>query len=228
MQEFANIPTLKNAIIDLMTESGIANKQLTMILDYVIDLFEKNNIGTDYYGYHNIDHELAVTYIALHASNLKSENSEFTTDDVKYLFTSSLFHDFDPEKSVDRPHEKNVVSFLENNEKPKKLIIDAGLDINIIKALIMRTVYPWNGKIKDSAEIEIKNYFEASPITKGNISLQDHYKKLGWILSMSDRIGGYALGDFSKAMEQAKMNAHASAWSPTLIVKRAVAFFEDM
>ena len=39
MQEFANIPTLKNAIIDLMTESGIANKQFTMILDYVIDLF---------------------------------------------------------------------------------------------------------------------------------------------------------------------------------------------
>jgi len=122
MQEFANIPTLKNAIIDLMAESGIANKQLIMILDYVIDLFEKNNIGTDYYGYHNIDHELEVTYIALQASNLKSENSEFTIDDVKYLFTSSLFHDFDPEKSVDRPHEKNVVSFLENNEKPKKLI----------------------------------------------------------------------------------------------------------
>jgi len=228
MQEFANIPTLKNAIIDLMTESGIANKQLIMILDYVIDLFEKNNIGTDYYGYHNIDHELEVTYIALQASNLKSENSEFTIDDVKYLFTSSLFHDFDPEKSVDRPHEKNVVSFLENNEKPKKLIMDAGLDINIIKALIMRTVYPWSGKTKDSAEIEIKKYLEISPITKGNISLQDHYKKLGWILSMSDRIGGYALGDFSKAMEQAKMNAHASAWSPTLIVKRAVAFFEDM
>ena len=228
MQEFANIPTLKNAIIDLMTESGIANKQFTMILDYVIDLFEKNNIGTDYYGYHNIDHELEVTYIALQASNLKSENSEFTIDDVKYLFTSSLFHDFDPEKSVDRPHEKNVISFLEKNEIPKKLIMDAGLDINIIKALILRTVYPWNGKIKDDAEIEIKKYLESSPITKGNISLQDHYKKLGWILSLSDRIGGYALGDFSKAMEQAKMNAHASAWSPTLIVKRAVAFFEDM
>ena len=159
---------------------------------------------------------------------MKSENSEFTIDDVKYLFTSSLFHDFDPEKSVDRPHEKNVISFLEKNEIPKKLIMDAGLDINIIKALILRTVYPWNGKIKDDAEIEIKKYLESSPITKGNISLQDHYKKLGWILSLSDRIGGYAIGDFSKAMEQAKMNAHASAWSPTLIVKRAVAFFEDM
>jgi len=228
MQEFANVPTLKNAIIDLMTTAGIANEQFISILDYVIDLFEKNNLGTDYYGYHNIDHELEVTYISLHSCMTNNEKTEFTIDDIKYIFTAALFHDFDPEKSIDRPHEKNVIQFLENNDIPIKLVADVNLDINIIKALIMRTVYPWAGKTKDNAENEINQYLEASPITKGNTSLQDHYKKLGWILSISDRIGGYALGDFSKAIELAKMNAHASAWSPTLIVKRAVTFFEDM
>jgi len=228
MQEFANVPTLKNAIIDLMTTAGIANEQFISILDYVIDLFEKNNLGTDYYGYHNIDHELEVTYISLHSCMTNNEKTEFTIDDIKYIFTAALFHDFDPEKSIDRPHEKNVIQFLENNDIPIKLVADVNLDINIIKALIMRTVYPWTGKTKDNAENEINQYLEASPITKGNTSLQDHYKKLGWILSISDRIGGYALGDFSKAIELAKMNAHASAWSPTLIVKRAVTFFEDM
>jgi len=228
MQEFANIPTLKNAILDLMNSLGIGNKELIDILDYIIDLFEQNNLGTDYYGYHNIDHELEVTYISLHACNIKNKESKLTEDDIKYVFTSALFHDFDPEKSVDRPHEKNVIEFLENNSTPKKLISNAGLDINIVKAIIMRTVYPWVGKTRDSAESDMKKYLDLSPITSNDTSLQDHYRELGWILSLSDRIGGYALGDFSKAIELAKMNAHASAWSPTLIVKRAVMFFEDM
>jgi len=228
MQEFANIPTLKNAILDLMNSLGIGNKELIDILDYIIDLFEQNNLGTDYYGYHNIDHELEVTYISLHACNIKNKESKLTEDDIKYVFTSALFHDFDPEKSVDRPHEKNVIEFLENNSTPKKLISNAGLDINIVKAIIMRTVYPWVGKTRDIAESDMKKYLDLSPITSNDTSLQDHYRELGWILSLSDRIGGYALGDFSKAIELAKMNAHASAWSPTLIVKRAVMFFEDM
>ena len=228
MQEFANIPTLKNAIVDLMTTSGIVNKQLTDTLDYVIDLFQKNNLGSDYYGYHNIDHELEVTYVSLLSCLSKDKQNKFNTDDAKYIFVAALFHDFDPEKSVDKPHEKNVIRFLEKNDTPKKLIKDAGLDINIIKALIMRTIYPWSGKARDGAELEIKKYLESSPITKGDTTLQSHYRELGWILSMSDRVGGYALGDFSKAIELAKMNAHASAWSPTLIVKRAVMFFEDM
>ena len=228
MQEFANIPTLKNAILDLMNSLGIANKQLTDILDYVIDLFEENNLGSDYYGYHNIDHELEVTYISLHACNLNNKKSEFTSSDIKYIFAAALFHDFDPKKSVDRPHEKNVIEFLENNSIPKKLISDAGLDINIIKSLIMRTVYPWTGETRLNSESDIKRYLDLSPITNNDTALQAHYRELGWILSLSDRIGGYALGDFSKAIELAKMNAHASAWSPTLIVKRSVMFFEDM
>ncbi len=52
--------------------------------------------------------------------------------------------------------------------------------------------------------------------------------KLGWFLSIVDRVYGYALGDFSKAMEMAKMNAHALAWHPSVIVRRSVAYFEEL
>jgi len=51
---------------------------------------------------------------------------------------------------------------------------------------------------------------------------------MGWYLSVVDRISGYALGDFGKAMEMAKMNAHALAWRPSLIVRSAVAYFEEL
>ena len=51
---------------------------------------------------------------------------------------------------------------------------------------------------------------------------------MGWFLSVVDRVSGYALGDFTKAMEMAKMNAHALAWRPSLIVRSAVAYFEEL
>ena len=105
---------------------------------------------------------------------------------------------------------------------------NANIDFNIICALILRTVYPWTGNIKSETEEEIKNYLISSSITRGDTEKQAHFLNLGHFLSISDRIGGYALGDFSKAMEMAKMNAHASGWHPALIVRRAVLFFEDM
>ena len=52
--------------------------------------------------------------------------------------------------------------------------------------------------------------------------------EIGWYLSVVDRISGYALGDFTKAMEMAKMNAHALAWRPSIIIRTAVAYFEDI
>lgn len=51
---------------------------------------------------------------------------------------------------------------------------------------------------------------------------------MGWYLSVVDRVSGYALGDFTKAMGMAKMNAHALAWMPSLIVRSAVAYFEEL
>jgi hypothetical protein len=102
------------------------------------------------------------------------------------------------------------------------------LDINIIIALILRTTYPWRGELKEHAEEQITKCFECSPITKDSPEMRDYYMRLGWLLSVIDRVGGYALGDFAKAMDMAKKNAHALAWHPSFIVKRSVGYFEDL
>ena len=207
---------------------GLDKPCYTKMLDFTIDLFENQGLGMDYYGYHNIEHELEVTYITLVASNWKSNINSINQEDLKYLYTSALFHDFDPDKSVDKPHEESVLKFLSENESLKKFLQDAELDLNIIKALILRTTFPWKGKLKENAEKEIRKCFEVSEITKNDPKKQEHYLNLGWFLSIVDRVSGYALGDFSKGMELAKKNAHALAWHPSLIVQRSVAYFEDL
>ena len=82
------------------------------MLDYTIDLFESRGLGSDYYGYHNINHELEVTYVSLLA--VEQGKVQFTDEDLKYLYVAALFHDFDPEKSVDKPHEEGVIKFIYN------------------------------------------------------------------------------------------------------------------
>jgi hypothetical protein len=107
-------------------------------------------------------------------------------------------------------------------------MLDAGVDFEIIKVLIHRTTYPWAGQLKQNAEIAIKKCFDASEITRGRPEKQEHYMWLGWILSMIDRTASYVLGDFSKAMHVAKMNSHALAWHPDVLVQRSVTYFEEM
>ena len=228
MQIVSNPQSLRNEIVDLADLMGLDNPAFTKMLDFTIELFENQGLGMDYYGYHNIEHELEVTYVTLVASNWKSVLNPINQEDLKYLFTSALFHDFDPEKSVDKPHEESVLKFLASNEELKKFLEEVKLDLNIIKALILRTTFPWKGKLKENAERQIKQCFEESEITRNNKEMQDHYMRLGWFLSIVDRISGYALGDFSKGMELAKKNAHALAWHPSLIVQRSVAYFEDL
>jgi len=65
-------------------------------------------------------------------------------------------------------------------------------------------------------------------LTANNESKQEHILELGMFLSVVDRISGYALGDFSKALEMAKMNAHALAWTPSVIARRSVLYFEEL
>jgi hypothetical protein len=52
--------------------------------------------------------------------------------------------------------------------------------------------------------------------------------RLGWILSIIDRTSSYVMGDFSKAMHVAKMNSHALAWHPNVLIQRSVTYFEEM
>ena len=228
MQLAFNSHKLRDEINNLADLMGLNDSCYSQMLDFTVDLFESQGLGTDYYGYHNIEHELEVTYITLVASNWKSDLNPISQEDLKYLFTSALFHDFDPEKSVDKPHEESVIRFLSESETLKKYLHDAKLDLNLIKVLILRTTFPWKGKLKENAEKEIKKCFENCEITKNNPQKQDHYMRLGWFLSIVDRISGYALGDFTKGMEMAKKNAHALAWHPSLIAQRSVAYFEDL
>ena len=76
MQEFASSHSLRNGIFDLLSSANIATEQNIELLDYIIDLFNKNGLSSDYYGYHNIDHELEVTYVtlmsAIHSLNKKT------------------------------------------------------------------------------------------------------------------------------------------------------------
>nr|WP_048103529.1 HD domain-containing protein [Candidatus Nitrosopumilus sediminis] len=217
---------MRNEILSLMVENRLEDDCYVEMLDYTIDLFESQGLGTEYYGYHNINHELEVTYVSLLAA--KQNQVQFTDEDIKYLYVSALFHDFDPQKSVDKPHEESVLKFISMDKKLQNLINLANLDLEIIKVLILRTTYPWSGKLKQNAEEQIKQCFENSDLTRNNLAYQEHVMDMGWYLSVVDRISGYALGDFAKAMEMAKMNAHALAWRPSLIVRSAVAYFEEL
>lgn len=217
---------MRNEIISLMAQHNLEEDYFVEMLDYTIDLFESQGLGTEYYGYHNINHELEVTYVSLLAIN--QEKIKFSKEDKKYIYVAALFHDFDPQKSVDKPHEKSVLKFISSDNKLQKLMTDAGIDLEIVKALILRTTYPWKGDIKKDAESDIEQCFERSESTRNNQQLQKHIMGMGWYLSVVDRVSGYALGNFSAAMEKAKMNAHALAWRPSLIVRSAVAYFEEL
>ena len=227
MQEFANPPSLRNAIFDLLSSVKLATDENVKLLDYTIQLFKNNGLFSDYYGYHNVDHELEVTYVTLLSGIHSLEENYLSKSDLNYLFASALLHDFDPDKSMDKPHEKNVIRFISKDQNIQKLLANANLDQNLICAIISRTVYPWIGDIVTNTEKLIQDYFSKSEI-KNNKERQKHFRDLGHFLSISDRIGGYSLGDFQKAMEMAKMNAHSSSWHPAFIVRRSVVFFEDM
>jgi len=226
MQKLANKHPMRAQILKLMSENELADDCFVEMLDYTIDLFESQGLGSDYYGYHNINHELEVTYVSLLAA--KQEQVKLSKEDIKYLYVAALFHDFDPQKSVDKPHEESVLKFILLDKKLQGLLKIAKIDLEIIKVLILRTTYPWIGDLKNNAESQIKECFLSSDITRNDLQLQQHIMKMGEYLSVVDRVCGYALGDFVKAMEMAKMNAHALAWRPSLIVRSAVAYFEEL
>ena len=209
-----------------MVQNGLGDDCYVEMLDFTIDLFESQGLGDDYYGYHNINHELEVTYVSLLA--LKQNKVKFTDEDIKYLYIAALFHDFDPEKNVDKPHEESVIKFISTDRKLCQLMNTVNIDLEIIKVLILRTTYPWSGNFKKNAEEQIKQCFQNSDLTRNNQQYQQHIIEMGEYLSVADRISGYALGDFTKAMEMAKMNAHALAWRPSLIIRSSVAYFEEL
>lgn len=226
MQQATDTYQIRERILDLVRQKNLVDPCYADMLDYTIDLFETQGLGADYYGYHNINHELEVTYVSLLATH--QDLVEFSDDDIKHLYVAALFHDFDPLKRVDKPHEESVLRFISIDRKLQQFIKSAGIDIEIIKSLILRTTYPWSGDLRRRAEEDIRGCFGRSERTKWDRRQQQHVMGMGRYLSVIDRIGGYALGDFTKALKMAKMNAHALAWNSTLIIKRSVAYFEEL
>lgn len=217
---------LRGEIAGLMAARGLGRGCYSRMLDYTIELFEGQGLGTDYYGYHNINHELEVTYVALLASGQGAVR--ISDDDARYVYAAALFHDFDPQKDVDKPHEESVIRFVSMDRKLGGLMAEAGIDIEIVKALILRTTYPWGGEGRARAEAQIAECFGRSETARNDPQYRQHVMEMGRYLSVVDRVSGYALGDFGKAMEMAKMNAHALGWPPTRIVRASVAYFEEL
>ena len=177
MQKFANVHSMRNEILSLMTQQKLENDCYLEMLDFTIDLFESQGLGTEYYGYHNINHELEVTYVSLLAIN--QEKIKFTEEDKRHLYVAALFHDFDPQKNVDKPHEESVLKFISTDKKLRELLTSAKIDLEIIKILILRTTYPWSGKTRENAEEEINQCFEKSEITRNNVQVQKHSMEIG-------------------------------------------------
>lgn len=221
-----NMHATREVILDIMKKRGIGEGCYAEMLDYTINLFEAKGLGTNYYGYHNIRHELEVTYMTLLAMN--QEKVPITQDEARHLYVAALFHDLDPLKNVDKPHEDSVLNFISEDKNLQHLVKKANIDFEIVKVLILRTAYPWSGKIKEDAENRARECFAKSSIAKNDTNLQHHIMEMGRYLSVVDRMSGYALGDFAKAVEMAKMNAHALAWEPWLIIRRSVGYFEDL
>jgi hypothetical protein len=216
---------LKDKIIQLGTMMGLQDRWIHRIIRHAVSEFSKKGLGSDYYGYHNIDHELEAAYFALLAANGRYEEKKFSQEDIKYLFVAALFHDYDPLKQFDKPHEDSVEWFLRNDDKIKGFIKAVGINIDIVVAIIHRTAYPFRGKIAEHAEKRMEELFNYAGIANHDTKTRKHYQDLGWFLSVSERIAGYALGGFERSMELARTNAHALGWHPSRINEESVKYF---
>jgi len=223
----SNNAYLTNEVIRLAEKNGLDDPCYKIMLDYTINNLQSSGLGEKYYGYHNIDHLLEIPLGVLLVGDSK-QISNLSDEDLKYLFVSAIFHDFEPDKIIDKPSEDNVLKNLSSDHIIKNLIAQSETDFEIIKAIILRTAYPWSGKLKENGEKSIQKCFENSKFIKNNPEKQEHYIWLGWLLSVIDRMTSYALGDFSKAMHVAKMNSHALGWHPEVLAQRSVAYFDDL
>jgi hypothetical protein len=230
----ANEAVIKDKIIELGTEMGLQDKWLDRIVRHAVSEFSKKGLGSDYYGYHNIDHELEAAYFTLLAANgqqtkqqrwIAGENNRFSQEDIKYLFIAALFHDYDPLKQSDKPREDAIEWFIRNDRKIGKLIDAVGININIVIAMIYRTAYPFKGKIAQYAENRMQELFKYAGIEDKDTKTRKHYSDLGWFLSISERIAGYSLGGLEHSMQLARTNAHALGWHPSRIHEESVKYF---
>jgi len=217
---------LREIIIELLKKENLDDACYVDMLNYALGLFNEQNLKNRYYGYHNTSHEMIVTYNTLLASRGKEFQGTVSKEDFKHLFTASLFHDYEPGKIEDKPHEESAANFVTQDKKLLNLFKESEIDSHLVASLILRTSYPWSLK-KSEYEPLILSHFVQSKYAH-NKTMQEHYANLGWFMSVADRIGAYALGDFLDAMELAKKNAHSLGWDPEYIIQRSVTYFETL
>jgi hypothetical protein len=219
---------LKDKIIELGKALWLNRADAHRLIQHAVSEFSKNGLGSDYYGYHNINHELEVTYFTLLAARGQQDQNKFSQKDIRTLFAAALFHDYDPLKRFDKPHEANVESFIRNDNKIKELIQPFQIDLDVVIALIYRTAYPFKGSVAEHALKRMNDLFTKSGISSSDSSTRSHYIELGWFLSICDRLAGYCLGNFEYSQELARLNAHAMAWHPSVINQRSVTYFTEL
>ena len=219
---------LKDKIIQVGTNLGLSSVWMNKIIRHAISEFSKKGLGLDYYGYHNIYHELEATYFTLLAASDKSKLNQFGNNDIKYLFLSSLFHDFDPSKHFDKPNEEEVEWFIRKEKKIMNWIEEEQLNIDIMISLIYRTAYPFKGEVAKTATEKMNRLLSKAGILEDDTDTKKHYHDLGWFLSVSERVSGYSLGNFDRAMELARLNAHGLGWHPSIINQESVKYFNSL
>jgi hypothetical protein len=194
-------------------------------LTHAVSEFSKRGLGTDYCGYHNIDHELEVTLFTLMTASNQTGNFVITQKEQHYLFVAALFHDYDPSKQFDKPNEDKIEQVIRSDPKIRRFIEEVDLDINLVIALIHRTAYPFNGEIAKHALARMNQLFTDAGISESDHQSRKRYTDLGWFLSVADRIAAYALGDFDHAVDMARRNAHSLSWHPSVINRNSVKYF---
>ncbi len=219
---------LKDKIVDLAREMGLQDSWVKKVVRHAVSEFSKKGLGPDYYGYHNIDHELEATYFTLLAAKGEKNYKKFSNKDICYLFVSALFHDFNPLKEFDKPHEEDVEWFLRRDVMIQNFMKEAGISIDIAIALIYRTAYPFEDEIKTKALKRMHELFTSAGIPEDDLKTRKYYEDLGWFLSVAERIAGYALGDFARSMDLATRNAHALGWHQSVINVESVNYFSKL
>ncbi len=221
-----NEAILRNKIIELGTAMGLEDRWLKGVIRHAVSEFSKKGLGADYYGYHNIDHELEAAYFSLLAAKHQNSAGKFSQEEILYLFVAALFHDYDPLKEFDKPHEDSVERFIRSDPKIRQFIREADLNVEIVIAIIHRTAYPFRDEIADHARIRMQALFTDAGIPEADTVTRKRFEELGWFLSVAERIAGYALANFEHSIDLARRNAHALGWHPSVINERSVKYFD--
>jgi hypothetical protein len=222
----ASEAVLRDRIIEVGSSLGLKDRWLKKIVRHAVSEFSKKGLGADYYGYHNMDHELEAAYFSLLAAKHQNSDNKLSQQDIRYLFVAALFHDYDPMKEFDKPNEDSIERFIRSDAKIRDFVHDAGLDIDIVIAIIHRTAYPFRDEIAEHARKRMNTLFTDAGIPEDDTAIRKHYENLGWFLSVAERVAGYALGDFEHSKDLARRNAHALGWHPSVINERSVRYFD--